>query len=798
MGWLCHCIEAGYLYGADRPWPGLWSIAGMILVTMLGLALAWWWGDRLRRQKHSLTAARVAMVSLLLGLILYLVQPLWRGPMAARIVFLTPSTLGILAPLLAIALSRPWPAPLGPPLCALACDLHPEGPTWPWRWQIPWLALHGLSLYVLVVYEDLGWWPVALASSCLALAAGAQWMARRQPGGHLLRTELLTPLLLPAFAYLGRWLGRNPCGMEVEQYAGYPYADLLSPWFDCRAMLYAGIAAMVLATMSLCWRACRSAWSAMPGNAQHEQLLAQPHLGHILGAALLILGLGWYAAMAAKHLSHGATGSDPFCYLQMAVDLAERGTALHRFPLAGQGYSANLPLWPLVPVGYHPPGPDGWAATVWSIGWPLLLAPFYRLGSEGALLWAAPVMVISTALLAWAWARALWPAQSLWIGGLAGALILTSREVVWRSLVPMADAAAMALATLAMLALVRAQQRNSLCWSAVAGLALGMGYWVRHPLLPLCVAALPLVIGGRWTLRRRVVHALVLGGAALSLALLDLRYHAHALGSPWTPESPEAALLSWRHIGSGLGLFLDQGLLGRYEFGFLLPLIVYGAWLQARQPAERPQTVIMALAFGGVLLFGLSYRALRLRDLLALFPWLALWFGRGWAGLWARANAPQQGRIIRRAALLMLVWVALSARTTWTLQRLQDPQISTFGYLSAAQRRAYDQLVSLVPEDAVVACSLNAGAIARYTGRETVRPAAWSEDDFQRFAHWLAQEDRPLYAVQDGSEMAQWLSRARAAGHSFSFTSTLNLPTFDLGGEPYRPGATVYRLTSLD
>ena len=631
-----------------------------------------------------------------------------------------------------------------------------------------------------------------MALSCLVAAAAAQCVGRRGSGTHFLRAEVLVPLLLPMAASLGRWLGRNLCRIQVDNYVGYPYADLLSPWFDGQAMLYAGLVATALTTAALWARALRRTRGWPRGWRNRPQT----HLGQAIGMGLLALGLGWYVAMAAKHLSHGATGSDPLCYLQMAIDLADTGTALHRFPLAELAYRTDLPAWPLVPVGYHPPRPDGWSATVWSIGWPLLLAPWYRLGSEGALLLATPTMVVLASFFTWVCARSLWPEQAWLVGGLAAWLLLTSREVVWRSLVPLADGAAMALVALALAALLRARQREpwpqgqdprpgrhtTLAWSAVAGLAIGMAYFVRHPLLPLLLASLPLLMDGRRAFRWRAAQVLTLGCAALLVALPDLQYHADAMGSPWIPESPESDLLSWRYMGSGLGLLLDQGLLSRHELGFVFPLILYGLWLQLRQPAERSQATIMVLGFAGMLLFGLAYRALRLRDLLALFPFLALWAGRGLSGLWAHANRPGQGLLVCRAALLLLLWVALGARSSWTLQRLQDPAITTFGYLSAPQRRAYDQLAVLVPENAVLACGLGAGALAHYTGRDTVRPASWSADQFRRLADLLSQNDRPLYAVQDGAEMAEWLERARAGGHSFVSIGTLNLPTFAAWG----------------
>ena len=56
-----------------------------------------------------------------------------------------------------------------------------------------------------------------------------------------------------------------------------------------------------------------------------------------LGAAGLMLNLLW------GHAAAGVTGSDPFAYVQMALDLAQHGTALHRFPLAVFAGGLELP-----------------------------------------------------------------------------------------------------------------------------------------------------------------------------------------------------------------------------------------------------------------------------------------------------------------------------------------------------------------------------------------------------------------------------------------------------------------------
>jgi hypothetical protein len=241
----------------------------------------------------------------------------------------------------------------------------------------------------------------------------------------------------------------------------------------------------------------------------------------------------------------------------MAADLAEHGTARGAFGAVTAAHAAGVPLWPAVPVGYHPPAADGLAATVWPIGWPLLLAPLYRLGGEALALWGAPLAALAAAALAGHLAagaglsvpgRNRRPLAALAAGGLAAALWLTSPEVVDRTLVPMGDAAAAALAALTLLALRRAGATDRLRWSALAGLAWGAAYFVRHPLLGLGLAAAPAFLGAPWPWRRRRAHLAAFGGVALLAALPDLAYHAWAFGSPWIAESPEWHLLGLRYL----------------------------------------------------------------------------------------------------------------------------------------------------------------------------------------------------------------------------------------------------------
>jgi hypothetical protein len=769
---LRRLLSAEYLY-ATSPWggdPQVVPLAAWGLFWLGVLVAAWLWRGRLRHAARPAWAAHALAGLAMLGGLAIVVQAVGRGPLSARIWGLSAAALALAWPALYRLAQRPCHPWLQPVAGGLAAALAPGDPAPSWRWRGAWLLLHVAGLLLLILTGGIGAWLPLGAVACLVATA----TVRSGP-----RAEVLAPLLVAYGASLLSLVVEGIVGVDIARYRAFAHPDPWSIWFDGRTPVAIAAAWVLATTLAYLWR-------------------ARPRPGPLLAGAGAV-ALGWWAALYGRHLSHGATASDPFCYLQMAADLATKGTPRHFFPLAGVAHAARVPVWPVAPVGYHPPL-DGWSATVWPAGWSALLAPLYRLGGEALALWGAPLFLVAAAWLAYRLTRLalahLAPQEALPGSLLAAGVMLTSYEAVTRSLVPMADAAVAALSAGALLTLLLARRSDRLGWSVAGGLALALAYHVRHPQLPLALAALPAYLMAPWPRRRRVQHLLVFAAAALVAALPDLAYHARAFGSPWVTESPEWFLLGPRYIGAAWARLWEDGLWRRNELGYLWPLVLLGVAAQARSRREQSDAWILLAGFAGVLLLHLCYAALRLRDLIGLFPWLALWTGRGAAALWGWARQGAQPTA-RRAAVLLLLLALLAARSMATLGLPLRPHVETFGYLSAEQRAGFEQLAALLPPQAVVGASLNAGAISRYSGRETVRPAVWTPDEFDRFVAALAATGRPLYLVADGEEIAAWLPTV-AARYALTCQGSVALPLYGRGGQALEGQATLYLLAFLE
>jgi hypothetical protein len=109
--------------------------------------------------------------------------------------------------------------------------------------------------------------------------------------------------------------------------------------------------------------------------------------------------------------------------------------------------------------------------------------------------------------------------------------------------------------------------------------------------------------------------------------------------------------------------------------------------------------------------------------------------------------------------------------------------------MTAEQRQAIGQLADRTPPEAVIAASLNSGAVELYAHRATVRPGAmlqpslaWTTDEWLRFVEALRAEHRPLYLLADSVEMAAPLKAVRARYPVTEIAPPLYLPYYYVGG----------------
>ncbi len=744
-------FDPAYLYAIDPGPLGKWSVVYIAWALLLlgGLLVS------LRQRKRS--GDRTATISAIAcGAGLFLLTVRFLSP---RIHFLPPYARFLL---LDVWTARVWP--ISATLTAIAAALLKRLP------RIHAARRHSLLL-VAIHLAGLGWlWhagggPLWLALPTLLLLLLLPALAPP----HRLHIETLSPLFLSyASSLLSFFLSRK-LGIDVDAYQGFRLPDPWSPWFNAPVMTLAG----VMYTL----------WLQLELVSQRWQTAARTRL---LPLALITVTALWLLATTLIHRPHGVTASDPYCYTQMAIDLVETGSPLHDFPLAGLAQENDLPTWPAVHIGYHPPFFATKSPTMWSIGWPALMTPFYWLGGLDALYFAAPVMAALALIGVWLLVndglRAA-PRSTRWpVAALTCLLVATSPENAERMLAPMADAAAQLFTVLMLWLLLRGQREHPVRYGILSGVCFGLAFFIRHPLLPLGVAALVAKVEGR----RKFVLLFSMGLVALLSAAPDLLYHKQVFGGWLKSESTEWFLLSPGNIGRSFLALLEQGLLRREELGFIIPFALGGCALLWKR--HRNTAYILWSGFLAVFLFHLCYEAVRPRDLVALLPLLYLpaAYGLVYAGQYA---ARRKGK--GAALISILLFVSLAARSYRSLEMPWRTDVITFGYLSAEQRQAFQELDDLLPQNAVVASMLNGGAIELYTGHKAFHPAPWTPEQCDRWIETLQAHGHAVYFLDDGEEMTPILRRLRTTWQ-IRMVRRLGLPYFARGGGNLPATATLY------
>lgn len=763
---LDRLLSLAYWAGPQTGPPGsAWQAVSLALAGLLLCCLALTFRARARRAvstafwaaESALCMSALAAIGLRLAAVPAASAPIWSASLAL---------LALALPVLARLLAPEWPVLRQGWQAVWTLRRAPSQPAAATTWLL--LALH---LVALVVMVRLLRWPAWSVVALLAALLLPQFAARALHTPHPFcihgPSALLLAYLLGACEILRRLafhaLGILPVPLPL------PIGPLLI------VLAAYAVAYQLYVFWPVAWR---RAVAALP-------------------VLLSVVSLGWGGWAYLSLYARGVSGSDPYCYVQMAVDLVRHGTVLHHFPLFSLAQRAQVYPAPLLHIGYREAiDAAGWAPTVWPAGHSVLLGLAGRLAGDGAIYLATPLMALASA------------AATIWLGvvmfeglrqnqrrlaaALAGLLVATSFEQVRWVLVHMADISSQLFSTLTIVLAWLAVSRERRAYAIGAGLALALAYWTRHTQLAMALPALALLLVARpgHGMRARWLDAAVFLGIALVGALPDLIYHHILFGSPFHPESKELALYSLRAVPAMTAL-LVRGWLAPPELAYLSPFLIAGAL--ALWPRRRA-SLALGLWLAALWAVQAPYASLRLRDLLPALPALALITGYGavWSITWL-AQRKRAAAIAVTLSTVLLLWL----RTAPTVALPVNRGFNNFGYLWASQRQEFASLSHHTEANAVIGATLNSGSIDLYAGRQTCLPAAWRDKELRRFVEALWNEGHTVYLLDDGLEMGQVLARARDFAQLAPVARLQRIPYYDPAGGSDLRDATLYRVTPL-
>lgn len=577
--------------------------------------------------------------------------------------------------------------------------------------------------------------------------------------------------------------------------------------------------------------------------------LTHPIATLALATAVITGTFGWAAWTGWTLRTHGVTGSDPYAYAQMGVDLVTKGTVYHAFPLVRitHDLSIDAPMvnsYPVTHVGYRlPTDVRRISTTVWPPGYAVITGLAYLLMGEVGLYLVTPfvgllsliVIGMLTYLLVGIfkigrWTLALrepeigqlsdpmphheWnlpdPTQLL---GAAVAIFISAtsyQQVEWQ-MTPMADLAAQLVSLLALLLAFNAERtshieqkqaaqaetqrgRNrkpptplfklrSLHLALLSGLCLGLAFSIRYTQV-LIAPALAIAL---WQRNKPILsfrRVLICAISAFIAIIPLLIYHTTAFGAPWHTGSDELSNFSISRFPETVERFFGE-LNSHREFGYLWLLMLIGslvlAWRNIRHFAALVFYVLP------LLILHLFYDYLRPRDLLSIFPIGAALTALGFVTLYSL-----RWRVLRIAAVL-LVATLLLGRSSQTLALPVTRAFGAFGYLVTEQRASFEHIRLNTPANAIIACSLNSGAVDLHSQRQTVRPASWSAPELITFMRAVKAEGHPVYLLFDGDELKGTIDTLQ-----FNFRLTeirrFDIPYYFYGGGSENRKVPLYRL----
>jgi hypothetical protein len=640
--------------------------------------------------------------------------------------------------------------------------------SWSRQTSLAWIAYHLLCASIVIVNLNA---PIAVAPALIALILFPTLFSKqKRPTNQypILNTQSLAPL---TFAYFisfltqGRW--------QIESV----FAGIFSPLL---ALIVSSAYAFVLNVrhaLSFMDPGARSSIHDSPSTPNVDLSFLKIVSGAVIGLTL------WWSIWTGLSLrTHGATGSDPYAYTQMGIDLATRGSVFHKFPLMRMTYELDVDSYAVVHVGYKIPQDEKRiSTTVWAPGYAVFIAAAYRIAGENGIYFLTPILGMAGLFGIGYWARTLIDDERVFMtAALTIFFTATSLEQIKWQMVPMADIASQFFSILA-LALAFTAHR-SLFIAILCGVALGSAFNIRYTQVLIAPSLAFLLFNVRHpsSVIRRSSSVIACAFAALITALPTLTYHHIAFGNPFITGSDELANFSLMRMPETFWRTLSE--FGTYrEYGLLAPLILIG--VTSFWKSNPRSCIALLLFFMPVFVFHLFYDYLKLRDILSLFPIVSFFAAFGATELIRRLmnqtrNAPR--KMQRGLLTIFAIYLVVNLFVLRSIETLALPVtrgFDTFGYMVKEQRASFESIKRLTPSNAIIASSLNSGAIDLYSERIAFRPATWSANELLKFVNALQHENTPIFFLDDGDELMLSLKTLRA---HFSLTevSALDLPYF--------------------
>lgn len=597
--------------------------------------------------------------------------------------------------------------------------------------------------------SDLGW---PLSAVLLLLGLAGLWLAqrRRKPALALAAALLLLPLAgralgVSLFAVRAWWLAALAIVLMIIARAAWP--RMLAALGHLRRGIH-----LILQQLQRAWRS-RLLGSAATGMAC------------VLAMAAVAAVIFWNVMLANVIGTRGVTGSDPYAYAQMGVDLVRRGTVFHEFPLVRVTYDMQIESAPVVHLGYLlPQDVRRISPTVWPPGYAVFTGLAYLFAGEAGLYWITPLFAcLATLVITWlafliapkAWGSG----PRLLLAAASVALTATSYQQIEWQMVPMADIAAQVFSLLAVacaMCALRAPLGRDLGWAIAAGASLGIAFDVRYTQV-LLAPALALAMWDPASRKRSFNRLLCTAAAALLCVLPIFFYHQQAFGNPFKPGSEEGQHFALANIWPVIQRFGADLSLSN-EFGLVWPWVGLGALLMAWRAPRM--LAVFGLYMLPVTLLHMAYAYFRPRDLLSIFPVGYLLAAFGALGL-IMLLPFRSWRLAAMLCVYLLVREPYWQRSEKVINMPTTRAFATFGYLYSVQRDALDQIKSATPTNAAIGTSLNGGALDLHAQRLAFRPGYWNPVNAATFVGTLLAEGTPVYVLDDGVEMNDVLPHLR-------------------------------------